>query len=171
MTPSVKTAPPPSLANGRSPFSQAFTILELLVATAVMALMLVLLLQITNHTMQASKMATQQMDATQSARQALDVLSSDIAHAVLTGGATILTQDSGGAPALAFLTSGRGPDTAAAPSRFLAVSYQLVVNQLQRGYKAIGWSSPYLLDEAVATPIATATLPSGILQFSVLAIL
>lgn len=157
--------------------SSGFTILELLVAMAVMAMMLVLLLQITNHTMQVSKTATQQLDSTQSARQILDALSSDIAHAVLTDGSTILTQAAGGAPTLAFLTSGRGPDIT--PSRFLAVSYKLENNMVSRAYKAIGWAdipttyscTLYAAEAALYSPDSTSTLSTGILQFSVLAIL
>jgi type II secretory pathway pseudopilin PulG len=152
--------------------SHAFTVLELLVATAVMAMLLVLLLQITNHTLQASKTATQQMDSTQSARQALDVLSSDIASALTTDGATLLTQTVNGAPSLAFLTAGRGPSST--PTRFLAVNYKLESNQLLRAYKAVDWSSPSLLaaaETASATPDSTSVLAEGILQFAVLAVL
>ena len=140
---------------------------------AVMSLLLVLLLQITNHTLQASKTATQQLDATQSARQALDVLSSDISNAITTDGATLLTQPTAdGACSLAFLTSGRGPSTV--PTRFLGIDYKLANNQLLRSYKAIGWSAPNLLadaETASTAPDSISVLAGGILQFSVLAIL
>jgi len=159
--------------------SPAFTLIELLIAMAVLALMLVFLLQITSQTMQATKRTTQQLNSTQSARQCLDALSTDIAHAVLMGGATILTAPGAGgtSPALAFLTCGRGPDST--PSRFLAVSYKLGNNTLTRSYKAIGWADvpgtyPNLLsaaEEAATSPVFTSTLSTGILQFSVLAIL
>jgi type II secretory pathway pseudopilin PulG len=151
----------------------AFTILELLVAMAVMSLLLVLLMQITNHTLQASKTATQQLDSTQSARQALDVLSSDISNAITTDGATLLTQPTvDGACSLAFLTAGRGPSTVS--TRFLAVNYKLTNNRLLRTYKAIGWSAPNLLvaaETASTAPDSISTLAGGILQFSLLAIL
>lgn len=155
------------------PFKSAFTILELLVATAVMALLLVLLLHVTNHTLQASKTTTQQLDVTQSARQALDVLSSDIANAVTTDGAALLTQTTAnGAPSLVFLTDGRG-DTASA--RFLAVNYKLDgSNRLLRGYQSVGWtgSSDFLAAAITASGSATpSVLATGILQFAVLAVL
>ncbi len=158
--------------------SPAFTILELLTAVAVMALLLVLFLQITNHTLQTSKVTTHQLDSTQSARRILDALSSDIASAVLGTESTILTQEAGGAPSLAFLASGRGPDNS--PARFLAVSYKLENHQLNRSYKAVGWGDVpatypggllYAAEAASTAPDFTASLASGILQFSVLAIL
>ena len=152
---------------------RAFTLIELLVATAVMALILVLLLQIAEHTLQASHVTTQRLDSTQSARRALDALSSDLASAVLASGATILVKDNGGSPSLAFLTSQRGPSTATDPPRFLAVNYKLENHQLTRGYKSVKWTDSNLL--AAAETAAAASSPSvlapGILQFAVLAVL
>ena len=157
---------------------RAFTVLELLVATAVMALVLVLFLQITNRTAQTSKVAEHQLDAAQTARRVLDALSSDMARTVLGVDSTILTQTSGGAPSLAFLTSGRGPDTI--PTRFLAVGYNLANRQLSRSYKAVGWSDIpgtypggllYAAEAAASNPDFSAPLSSGVLQFSVFAIL
>lgn len=158
---------------------QAFTILELLTAVAVMALMLVLFLQITNHTLQTSKATTHQMDSSQAARRILDALSSDIANAVLGTESTILTKEAGGAPSLAFLTSGRGPDTTSS-ARFLAVGYKLENHQLIRSYSAVGWTDVpatypggflYVAKAVSDSPAFTTSLASGILQFSVLAIL
>ncbi len=154
---------------------RAFTLIELLVATAVMALILVLLLQIAEHTLQASHVTTQRLDSTQSARRALDALSSDLASAVLASGATILVQTgSGGSPSLAFLTSQRGPSTAPPPPRFLAVNYKLENHQLTRGYAPVAWTDSNLLTaaETAAAPTASrSVLAPGILQFAVLAVL
>jgi hypothetical protein len=141
-----------------------------------MALMLTLLLQITNHTLQASKTTTQQLDSTQAARQALDALSGDMANALTTDGGALLAQAPTGAPSLAFLTHGRGPAPA---TRFLAVNYRLENNRLIRAYNAIGWSSPDFLAaaetaSAVTSPTSTgakSVLSAGILQFAVLAVL
>lgn len=151
---------------------EAFTILELLVATAVLALLLALLLQVANHTLQASRVTTQQMDSTQAARRIIDAFSNDITNTVISSGATILVQPSNGAPSLAFLTAGRGPSSI--PTRFLAVDYQLKDNQLIRAYRAIDWSYLNLLaaaETAAMTPNDTSVLATGILQFTVLAIL
>jgi type II secretory pathway pseudopilin PulG len=162
-------APPSGVFVLRHP--SAFTILELLVATAVMALMLTLLLQITNHTLQASKTTTQQLDSTQAARQALDALSGDLANALTTDGGALLAQASDGAPSLAFLTYGRGP---APGTRFLAVNYRLKDNRLIRAYNAIEWSSPpgFLAAAETASAVTSeSALSAGILQFAVLAVL
>ncbi len=150
----------------------AFTIVELLVATAVLALLLSLLLQVTNHTLQASRVTTQQLDSTQAARRVIDAFSSDIASAVMTSGATILVQAKGGAPSLAFLTTGRGPSSV--PTRYLAVNYQLKTNQIVRAYRAVDWSSVDLLaaaETAANSPSDSPGLATGILQLTVLAIL
>ncbi len=157
----------------------AFTLIELLVATAVMTLILVMLLQIAEHTLQASRVTTQHLDSTQSARRALDALSGDLANAVLASSATILVQDLGGCPALAFLTAERGPSSAPVPPRFLAVNYKLQDYQLMRAYESVPWTVPNLLaaaetagSVASSTPTASrSVLAPGILQFAVLAVL
>jgi len=152
---------------------RGFSLVELLVAMAVLALLMVLLLQVAGHTLQASRVTTQQLDATQSAREALDVLTSDLAHGVLTEGAAILYQAT--PLRLAFLTRGRGPG--GTPSRFLAVDYQLGVSgneagHLLRSYAAVPWTNADLPGAAAAASGGTeALLAEGILQWSIQAVL
>lgn len=178
----MKSSPKNRLHSSYDGKASAFTILELLTATAVLALLLTVLLQITNQTLQASRTATQQIDSTQSARIVIDALSKDISDAITSNGATILVKAVNGVPSLSFLVSGRGPASAA--SRILSVNYQLQKSNLTRAYNAIEWSfisssSPSLLiaaetASAVTSPSsgsARSKLASGILQFSVLAVL
>jgi len=175
----VAHSPCARLSHSELANAPAFTILELLVAMAILALLLVLLLQLTNHTLQASKTSTQQLDSTQAARQILDVLSTDLASAVTTDGATVLTQASNGAPSLVFLTFSRGP---VANTRFLSVNYQLKNNEITRAYRGIGWNAigpgsgnpaNFLAaaETAATSPDATSVLARGVLQFSALAVL
>jgi prepilin-type N-terminal cleavage/methylation domain-containing protein len=149
-----------------------FTLIELLVASAVLALLLGLLLQVANHTLQASRVTTQQLDATQSARRVLDSLSSDLANSVNTGSA-VLYKPSGGSLSLAFLTASRGPSTMATPSRFLAVNYKLESHKIIRSYLGIDWSTKELLQaaESAADSGTPSVLSPAILQFAVLALL
>lgn len=163
----------PSFKNRKSRIenSSAFTILELLAAFAVVALVLVLLLQIANQTLQASRTTTQQLNATQDARRALDMLASDIANAVITGGATILFQGQN-PPTLAMLTTGRGPNgQGAIANRFIGVSYELNNREFIRGYSAVEYTTSNLLTEIenAATPPDKSVLAKGVLQFTVLA--
>lgn len=150
----------------------AFTLLELLVASAVLALLLVLLLQVASHTMQASRITTQQLDATQAARRVIDTLAVDLSSSV-SEGAAVLYQPKGASVSLAFLTSARGPATAAQPPRFLAVSYQLTDSKMMRLYQGVDWSTKDLLAaaESAAASGTPTVLSPGILQFAVLALL
>lgn len=161
------------LRRPRRPSATAgFTLIELLVASAVLALLLGLLLQVANHTLQASRVTTQQLDATQSARRVLDSLSSDLANSVNTGSA-VLYKPLGGSVSLAFLTASRGPSTSATPSRFLAVNYKLEDHKLIRSYLGIDWSTKELLQaaESGADTGTPSVLSPAILQFAVLALL
>lgn len=151
---------------------EGFTLIELLVAMAVLALMLALLLQVTNHTLQASRVTTQQMDATQTGRRVIDAFSSDMDHAILSKGGYLLVQSKNGAPSLVFLTEGRGPATT--PTRFLAVNYRLENGQIVRAYNSADWPDQNLLvaaETAATNPSETSILAKGVLQFVVLALL
>lgn len=153
---------------------RGFTIVELLVATAVLALMLALLVQIANHTLQASRVTTQQLESTQSSRRVLDTLASDLAYSVFSSGATIIVQPRAGSVSLSLLTSGRGPITELAPPRFLAINYKLEKHQIIRSYRSIDWTKQNLLEEAESAASVvenTAPLADGVLQFAVLAVL
>lgn len=149
-----------------------FTLLELLVASAVLALLLILLLQVASHTMRASRVTTQQLDATQAARRVIDTLAADISSSV-SEGAAVLYQPQGASLSLAFLTSARGPATAAQPPRYLAVAYRLNDAKMMRLYEGVEWTTKNLLAaaESAATSGTPTVLSPGILQFAVLAVL
>ena len=60
-----------------------FTVLEILVATAVLAILLVLILQVTSQTSQTLRQVTGQVDAFQSARAAFDDINRTLSQATL----------------------------------------------------------------------------------------
>ncbi len=132
----------------------------------VLTLLLVLLLQIANHTLQASRLTSRQLDSTQTIRRALDVISGDLANAVTGDGAAVLFQ---AGPRLNFLTRARGP-VGPEPSRFLAVSYRVADGRLLRSHAAVPWTDTDFLAATVADG-ADSVLAEGILQFAILAVL
>lgn len=73
----------------RSPVS-AFSLIELLVAMAIMSLILVGSLQVLTNTSKAIKIADSQREAGSAARVALDRFAADFSTAMLTGGATAI---------------------------------------------------------------------------------
>lgn len=153
----------------------AFSLVEIMVAVSVLALLLVLLLQVVNGTLVSSRTANQQMDATGAARRALDVMASDIQNSVVGPIATLL----GSTPPsrLAMLTQGRGPNTSPSTPRFLAVQYVLsngnspVADTLQRSYSAVSWTTTDLLAATTNGSAGTANLATGVLALSIQAIL
>ena len=93
---------------------RGFTLLEMMVATSVLALLLVLFAQITNRTVDATQLANRQMDAAAQARIALDRLASNFNAMLCADGiAPIVYKDTGDAKggakndALTFLTNAR----------------------------------------------------------------
>lgn len=150
---------------------KAFTVLELLVAMAVLALILAVMLQITNGILRATLTQNQQLDATAAARRALDILGTDLERAIVGPNSALLVPNSATNRLLSFLTSRGGPGTA--NHRFLAVSYATNANHdLQRLYASIPYADANL---PLACANATFTTPaeplaSGILAFDIRAL-
>lgn len=87
----IKSEEDPSFGAGASARRySAFTLVELLVATAVLALLLVMTAQMVGHTMSATTASNRQMDSSSMARIVLDRMTRDFSSAVLNGGATAL---------------------------------------------------------------------------------
>ena len=155
----------------RQRFLHGFTILEILVACAVMAMILVIMVQVVNGILKASSMQNQQMDSVASARRALDVMSVDIERAVVGNNAAILAPDTASVNLFALLTA-RGAPSGSANHRILAVTYSTNSNlQLYRSYSSGNYSQPNLLNlagNATTTPMEP--LAKGILAISVKAL-
>lgn len=151
---------------------RGFTILEILVATAVLALMLVAVLEIAGHTTLVARMAGSKLSAEQSVRSALDAMERDVREAVISPRVTLLVRTAGSSPEMAFLARGRGPNTT--PVRFLGVCYHWnSAGQLIRGYAAVDEAATNLLaaaENASASPDQP-VLAENILQVAFVAIL
>ena len=79
---------------GRFSARHGFSLIELLVATAVMAMLLVMTLQVLSQTNAAIRSSDRQMGTASEVRGALDRFETDFSTAMLTGGATALVLDS-----------------------------------------------------------------------------
>lgn len=128
----------------------AFTILELLTAMAVLALILVMLVQVVNGLLQSTRTQNQQMDSVASARRAIDVMATDFRNAVVGENTAILMPTVAGSNTFALLTSRRGAGVMA-DHRFLAVRYSTnASNQIIRSYGSVGFTNTDLLAAAVS---------------------
>jgi len=144
----------------------AFSLIELLTAMAVLALILVLLVQVVNGILQSTQAQSQQMDSVAEARRMLDVIETDLSQAVITESATILLRSAGDSRELAFLADRRGPT---AGHRLLAVRYdQAKDTQFQRSYGSVGFTEADLMAAAaVEAPVTSSVLANGILAFDI----
>lgn len=165
--------------NGRRPGtagageSAGFTLVELLVAMAVMALVLVMVLQLTDGLLGSIRVQNQQMDSVASARRALDVLAADLENAKIDSHSSLLLPTAPGSNLFALLTGRRGTNRAT-DHRFLAVRYSTNTNcELVRTYGSVGFSATDLFQQtldATATAPSLHPLASGILGIDIRAL-
>ncbi len=142
--------------------SSAFTLLELLVAMAVLALVLVFMTQAVNGVLQSTRAQNQQMDGVASARKALDVMESDLKAAVIDNTRTILVPDSSANSNLFTLYADRRGPVGTTGHRFLAVAYSTnTQRELVRSYG----SESYNTVGASANVTPAQPLAKGILAF------
>ncbi len=150
----------------KRPPTRGFTLIEMLAAMAVLALVLTFLVQLSGQTMTATRSSHQQMEASQQGRAVLDSMNADLSNLVSQNGLGLLARENGGNIELAFLTRSRGPKTT--PTRFLAVAYVLQGNNLVRQTAPIDWDSvvdPLSAMAAVSSPTSTSILATGVLRF------
>jgi len=98
--------------------NRGFTVVELMAATAVFSLMMVLALQLLISASKTTSQSSKQIEATDGARSALDAIARDIKNMVRTQGVTFVGGQDNNRPAsdpntdyLAFLTTGRAGST------------------------------------------------------------
>jgi prepilin-type N-terminal cleavage/methylation domain-containing protein len=107
-----------------------FTLLEMLVATSILALVLVLFSQIVGTTMESAQIGNRNMDVAAQARTAFDRISQALDGLVKSQGATIaLGKDTNGTlnDALAFITNSRTGKAASATSpRFATAVFKVI---------------------------------------------
>jgi len=163
------------------PAKRAFSLVEILVAMAILMLMLVLVAQIAQMTLQTSQATVARMEGTEASRKLMDSLDRDLdlaapgpRHALVNGQISVLARvSSNGSPELAFLTTGRGP-SGTTPPRFLAVAYSMTNDVVARTYAPVGWNTTNLMQaagNAAGSPPSAGSersdLTGGVLQFAV----
>jgi type II secretory pathway pseudopilin PulG len=121
------------------------TLIEVLVAVSVLALLVVLIFQVIENIFTATRSQNHAIEAVGSGRRLLDVMTVDLQHAVVSREATLLAPVTNGAVIVSFLTTRRGP-VSTNSSRFLAVTYSLnASNQVVRSYGMVGFARTNLL--------------------------
>lgn len=154
----------------------AFTLVELLVAVSILALLLVLVLRITGMVMSTAQKSNQLMGALQSCRKVADVLGDDISNAVTQNGLTVFVKyDQNQNLQLAFLTRSRWPvsNGNTAPPRWMAVAYQIDNGRLIRRSSPVNWNANDLVTQAVDAFDSTdaSVVASNIVRFETVALL
>jgi prepilin-type N-terminal cleavage/methylation domain-containing protein len=154
------------------PDRRGFTLIELLAAMAVFVLVLILLVQVANHTLQTTKLVNQQMDATQRARTVLDALSLDLEGLAAQNGLTLFARTVAANSELAFLTQSRGP-SGIAGFRNMAVAYRLENDGLVRRSSEVTWEQSDVVSRIVgaASSNTVSVIAQGILRFEAVAVL
>jgi prepilin-type N-terminal cleavage/methylation domain-containing protein len=152
---------------------RAFTLVELLVASAVLALFLALLLQIVNSITTTTRAQNRQMESVGAARRALDVMASDIKNAVISENVSILVPSSDSDGYLFALLANRRPPASPSgvikPNRFLSVCYRLSGDKLFRTYDGVDFSPNDLFAE-ISSVIAKSTTNTDPLVSNILSV-
>ena len=161
-----------SLLSGRKRSAlRAYTLLETLTAVSILALMLVLMFQVTDGIFHASRRQNREMEAVATGRRALDVMTVDLQNALFTGNATLLAPSSPGSNLFAVLATRIGANSSETP-RFLAVSYSLNgSNQIIRSYGPVDYGATNLFIATLQAPVNECLpLASGVLALQARAV-
>lgn len=148
--------PPKECGVPHQPGACAFTLIEVLAATAVLSLLLVLTLQILSNTNTAIRTADRRMDASSQARAALDRIEADFSTALLGYGATAICTKAaaGGTASIGFLCRSRAREAASGSPAWLnnlrgaVVGYRIRDRKLERGDGRFTFSGDDLADHA-----------------------
>jgi len=128
---------------------KGFTLVELLTATAILSLLLVLMFQIVSEILQSTKVQNQQMESVAAARRALDVMSTDLQNAVVGENISILVPAQSGVGALLGMVCNRRGPNAPTLGRYLGVSYGFdsSAGVITRSYSPIPYEDPDLFTQ------------------------
>ena len=149
----------------------AFTLIEVMVAVAVLALILVLLVQILNGITGSTRIQSQRMDSAAAARKVLDVMAADfVSLASGPAAGVMLAMDENSPEFLSLVTQRRSPDNV--PSgRYLGVVYALEPSfRMVRRYAPISHpQSNFLQAATMAAGESPFPLAEGILGVRLIA--
>lgn len=152
---------------------RAFSLVEVLVAMSVLAIILALMLQVVNGILASTRTQNQQMDSSSIARRALDIMLKDLQQAAIAENAALLfPADSSSTNIIAMLAKRRGPGDATTDHRFLAVRYSTNArHELFRSFGSVSLDEVDLLGSPVTNATNTPVNPilKGILGLQITA--
>lgn len=140
--------------------NHGFSLLELLVATAVLMAILVTVLGLTSNTLSLSQLSTQRMDADMASRQIFDRLSSDFARAIIRQDLPPVLQNAPAGDEIRFAIETDGYEGDRGVS---TVSYRIRDYKLERGVAGKYWEGDQLVFGGTTAPTVSDV------QFEVLA--
>lgn len=126
----------------KRPQIKGFSLIEVLVAASVFALLLLLFLQMTSGTSELAGHSKRRMDALVDARSALDRLGFDLDQRVRDSAVPLLVDKQTGSDALTFYAATQ-TDGASRPASL--ISYRVKDNLIERGAQSISWSGTNVL--------------------------
>lgn len=147
-----------------TPQSDAFTVVEMLVAMAVLVLLVALVSQLFSSADQTSTISRKRVDADSAARTALGIIANDFARMVRRADVDVIFAKADGNDKTFFYSESPGylpPDQAAERSTSSLVGYRIGSSfQLERLGKALTWAGSNLgfLRMSGATPAPSTTL-------------
>jgi prepilin-type N-terminal cleavage/methylation domain-containing protein len=116
---------------------RAFSLIEVLVAATVFAILLALFLQMTSGASELTGRSKRRMDSLVDARSALDRVGFDLDQRVRDGTVPVLAEKQAGSDALTFYAASQAGNTNRPVS---SVSYRVKDHLIQRGVQATAWS-------------------------------
>ena len=156
-------AAPAETRRSRARGITGFTLLELLVAMAVLGMVMAVLLQLTNGILNSIGVQTRQMDSVAAARRALDVIAADLHSAKIDNSSSVLVPVGAGSGDLFALLAARRGTNGAADHRYLAVRYTTNGNgELLRSYGSVGFSAQDLLQSMLDATVPDAASASSL---------
>jgi len=143
------------------------TLIEVLTAVSILAVMMVLMYEMVEGIFKATRNQNHGIESVAAGRRVLDVMTGDLQNGLFNESSTLIAPTNAASTNLfALLTNRRGSNSASTP-RFLAVSYALNgSNQVIRSYASIGYGSV----NSLSTPLTIPTAPSVPLAKGVLAV-
>lgn len=160
------------LSDSRSrSLSKGHTLIEVLAAVGILAMMLVLMYEMVEGIFHATRNQSHGMECVATGRRALDVMTIDLQNGLFNGNTTLIAPSSPGSNLFALVTNRRGSNSSSTP-RFLAVSYSLNgSNQVVRSYGSIGFGALSSLSSSLTIPAAPSVpLAKGVLAVKALAV-
>jgi len=121
---------------------RAFSLIEVLVAATVFAILLALFLQMTSGASELTGRTKRRMDSLVDARSALDRVGFDLDQRVRDTAVPVLAEKLAGSDALTFYAASQAGNTNRPVS---AVSYRVKDHLIQRGVQATGWTGTNLV--------------------------